>query len=79
MLGKAQKWVAARAPQVARPAIVLYIDETSLFNWPRIYQQGYAFFSTFPGVDDCSFVRGRRSLRRSRLAEGWLRHERDHL
>ena len=44
VLGKALKWVAARAPQVARPAIVLDIDETSLFNWPRIYQQGYAFF-----------------------------------
>jgi HAD superfamily, subfamily IIIB (Acid phosphatase) len=57
VLGKALKWVAARAPQVQRPAMVLDIDETSLFNWPRIYQQGYAFFSTFPGVDDCSFAR----------------------
>lgn len=56
VLGKALKWVAARAPQVQRPAIVLDIDETSLFNWPRIYQQGYAFFSTFPGVDDCRFT-----------------------
>jgi HAD superfamily, subfamily IIIB (Acid phosphatase) len=57
VLGRAQKWVAARAPQVARPAIVLDIDETSLNNWPRIYQDDYAYVSTFPGVDDCKFVK----------------------
>ena len=34
VLAAAEKWVAARAPQVSRPAIVLDIDETSLTNWP---------------------------------------------
>src|SRR5690242_10891048 len=38
VLAAAEKWVAARAPQVAKPAIVLDIDETSLSNWPRIVQ-----------------------------------------
>jgi acid phosphatase len=37
VLNKAQKWIAARAPQVKNPAVVLDIDETSLLNWPRIY------------------------------------------
>jgi predicted secreted acid phosphatase len=54
VLGAAQKWVAARAPQVKNPAIVLDIDETSLLNWPRIYQDDYAYFSSFPG-GACSF------------------------
>jgi predicted secreted acid phosphatase len=45
VLADAQRWVAARAPQVARPAIVLDIDETSLSNWPRIFQDDYAFIS----------------------------------
>jgi acid phosphatase len=44
----AQKWVAARAPQIAaplKPAIVLDIDETSLVNWPRIYQDNFAYIA----------------------------------
>jgi len=45
VLADAQRWVAARAPQVARPAIVLDIDETSLSNWPRIWQDDFAFVS----------------------------------
>jgi acid phosphatase len=46
VLEAAQKWVVARAPQVAaplKPAIVLDIDETSLSNWPRIYLDDFAF------------------------------------
>ena len=46
VLDAAQKWVAARAPQVAlplKPAIVLDIDETSLSNWPRIFQDDFAY------------------------------------
>jgi hypothetical protein len=46
VLDAAQKWVAARAPQVVpplKPAIVLDIDETSLSNWPRIYLDNFAF------------------------------------
>src|SRR5215472_1447714 len=42
VLAAAEKWVAARAPQVSKPAIVLDIDETSLTNWPRIYQDDFA-------------------------------------
>jgi hypothetical protein len=43
VLADAQRWVAVRAAQVSRPAIVLDIDETSLLNWPRIYQDDYAY------------------------------------
>jgi hypothetical protein len=56
VLGDAQKWVAARASQVQRPAIVLDIDETSLLNWPRIYQDDYAYFSSFPNLS-CNFTK----------------------
>jgi acid phosphatase len=56
VLGDAQKWVAARAPQVQHPAIVLDIDETSLLNWPRIYQDDYAYFPSFPNVA-CDFTK----------------------
>jgi acid phosphatase len=54
VLGDARKWVAARAPEVTRPAIVLDIDETSLLNWPRIYTDDYAYFPSFPG-EGCDF------------------------
>ena len=54
VLGDARKWVAARAPEVQRPAIVLDIDETSLLNWPRIYRDDYAYFPSFPG-EGCDF------------------------
>jgi HAD superfamily, subfamily IIIB (Acid phosphatase) len=57
VLADAQCWVAARAPQVARHAIVLDIDETSLSNWPRIYQDDFAFISggacDFEAGDPC--------------------------
>jgi HAD superfamily, subfamily IIIB (Acid phosphatase) len=44
VLAEAQHWIASRAPQVAHPAIVLDVDETSLLNWPRIYRDDYAYF-----------------------------------
>lgn len=43
-LAEARDWVAMRAPQVSKPAIVLDIDETSLSNWSRIYKNHFAFF-----------------------------------
>ena len=46
VLDAARNWVAARAPQIAKPllpAVVLDIDETSLSNWPRIYQDDFAY------------------------------------
>jgi acid phosphatase len=43
-LAEARDWVATRAPQVGKPAIVLDIDETSLSNWARIYKNHFAFF-----------------------------------
>jgi acid phosphatase len=43
VLAAAQRWTASRATQVARPAIVLDIDETSLSNWPRIFQDDFAY------------------------------------
>ena len=48
VLKDAQQWVAARAPQVAKPAIVLDIDETSLSNWKRIYRDQFAYFAKGP-------------------------------
>jgi hypothetical protein len=56
VIDRARTWIASRAPQVERPAIVLDIDETSLLNWPRIYTDGYAYFPTFPG-GGCDIVR----------------------
>jgi len=47
-LAEAKRWVQFRAPQVANPAIVLDIDETSLSNWKRIYKDDYAFFAKGP-------------------------------
>src|SRR5689334_615340 len=40
----AAAWIARRAPHVARPALVLDIDETSLSNWTVIYHNDFAFF-----------------------------------
>lgn len=48
VLHEAREWVAARAPQVAKPAIVLDIDETSLSNWTRIYRDQFAYFVKGP-------------------------------
>jgi predicted secreted acid phosphatase len=48
VLSEAQKWIALRAPQVAKPALVLDIDETSLSNWTRIYKDDYAYFANGP-------------------------------
>lgn len=45
VLASAERWIANRAPQVSQPAIVLDIDETSLLNWPRIYQDNYAYIA----------------------------------
>lgn len=55
-LEDARKWIAKRAPQVERPAMVLDIDETSLSNWPRIYQDDFAYVPNGPctfGKDPC--------------------------
>ena len=48
---EAQAWIKLRAPQVNNPAIVLDIDETSLSNWQRIYQDEY-----YPFLSACSFT-----------------------
>jgi len=48
VLAAAEKWVAARAPQVSSPAIVLDIDETSLLNWPRIVEDDFAYIGSIP-------------------------------
>jgi acid phosphatase len=48
VLAAAEKWVAARAPQVTNPAIVLDIDETSLSNWPRILEGDFGFIGSIP-------------------------------
>jgi predicted secreted acid phosphatase len=40
----AAAWIARRARQVARPALVLDIDETSLSNWAVMYHNDFAYF-----------------------------------
>lgn len=50
VIEEAQAWIKLRAPQVSNPAIVLDIDETSLSNWPRIYQDEY-----YPYPPACDF------------------------
>jgi len=46
----AQAWIKLRAPQVSNPTIVLDIDDTSLSNWRRIYQDEY-----YPFPSPCDF------------------------
>jgi predicted secreted acid phosphatase len=48
---EAEAWINLRAAQVSNPAIVLDIDETSLSNWKRIYQDEY-----FPFPSPCTFT-----------------------
>jgi HAD superfamily, subfamily IIIB (Acid phosphatase) len=40
----ATAWIAQRAPHVAKPALVLDIDETSLSNWAVMYHNDFAYF-----------------------------------
>lgn len=40
----AAAWIERRAPHVARPALVLDIDETSLSNWAVMYHNDFAYF-----------------------------------
>jgi hypothetical protein len=39
----AQDWLKWRAPYVAKPALVLDIDETSLSNWPEMLANNFAY------------------------------------
>lgn len=48
IITEAGKWIAMRAPQVAKPAVVLDIDETSLSNWPAIINNDFAYFPDGP-------------------------------
>lgn len=59
VLAAAQKWVATRAPQVAKPAIVLDIDETSLSNWPRILEDDFAYIASLPDIKIPDTANGR--------------------
>lgn len=45
---EAGAWIAVRAPQVARPAIVLDIDETALSNWPQMRANDFGYFTDGP-------------------------------
>lgn len=45
---EASAWIAARAPQVERPAIVLDIDETSLSNWAQMRANDFGYFTDGP-------------------------------
>lgn len=48
VLAAARQWMEQRAPQVAEPAIVLDIDETSLSNWTEIYRDQFAYIPNGP-------------------------------
>lgn len=39
----ARAWTQERAPHVAKPALVLDIDETSLSNWEQIYHNDFGY------------------------------------
>ena len=45
VLARAQSWVDERAAQVAKPALVLDIDETSLSNWEQIFHNDFGYIS----------------------------------
>jgi hypothetical protein len=43
VLNEASAWIAARAPGVDKPAIVLDIDETSLSNWEQVVHNKFGY------------------------------------
>ncbi len=45
---KARAFIAQRAPQVERPAVVFDIDETSLSNWKEIHHNQFGYVATGP-------------------------------
>jgi acid phosphatase len=47
-LWDARTWVKRRAPQVAKPAVVFDIDETSLSNWEAMYHNHFAYVASGP-------------------------------
>src|ERR1700761_6368282 len=67
VVAAAEKWVATRAPQVSKPAIVLDVDETSLMNWPRVLEDDFGYIGSLthmampeagsgvPSTPDCDF------------------------
>lgn len=48
VVAEAGEWIARRSREVARPAVVLDIDETSLSNWPAIINNDFAYFPDGP-------------------------------
>ena len=44
----ANDWLRQRAPQVARPALVLDVDDTALTNWPVILADDFGRFPAGP-------------------------------
>src|SRR5258708_5789722 len=42
-LAEARQWIDQRAGQVAKPALVLDIDETSLSNWAQMSRNDFGF------------------------------------
>jgi len=56
---RAEQWMAERAPHVAKPAIVLDIDETSLSNWPAYRLNGWGRVLT----GGCDLEKGPCSIR----------------
>ncbi len=68
VLHEAKEWVAERAPQVTKPAIVLDIDETSLSNWTRIYRDQFAYFANGPCRLDRAGFCGDLQWQRSEMA-----------
>ena len=74
-LGAARDWVGKRAPEVAKPAIVLDIDETSLSNWEEIFRMTSAIFHTAPVISmrnpPVANMLGSSARERSRSSRRW--------
>ena len=48
MASRAAAWIEERAGKVARPALVLDIDETSISNWPQMRVNDFGYFKSGP-------------------------------
>lgn len=48
VIAEAGAWIYRRAGEIAKPAVVLDIDETSISNWPAIINNDFAYFPDGP-------------------------------
>jgi acid phosphatase len=68
VLDTARAFVVAEAPRVAKPAVVLDIDETSLSNWALMDHNDFAYVARGPCDLRSSFACGQQEWERSARA-----------